>query len=144
MAHAPRITMTGNREAKDESGWLPELDGLRCLAALSVAVVHFTPVTAPANSLPMVLRNYGQQFSIANLSVAFFYGLSAFLLTYIELKRRQAGRSMNVRRFYLRRTLRIWPLYFFIIAIGFLITAPGVFQTYAREDITPGRPLRLL
>ena len=121
------------------AGWLAELDGLRCLAALAVALVHYTPVTAPVNSVPALLRHYGGRFAIANISVAFFYGLSAFLLTYIELKRRQAGHSMNVPRFYLRRTLRIWPLYFFMVAFGFLVSMPGVFSAFAREDVRVGR-----
>jgi peptidoglycan/LPS O-acetylase OafA/YrhL len=104
------------------------------LAALAVAVVHYSPTTAPSDAIPVQLRNIGIQFSVANLSVTFFYGLSAFLLTYIELRSRQAGKRMNVGRFYVRRTLRIWPLYFFILALGLLLMSPGGISAYARDD----------
>ncbi|MEX2261328.1 MAG: acyltransferase family protein [Bryobacteraceae bacterium] len=118
--------------------WLPELDGLRSVAALAVVIVHYTPVTAPTHAIPVVLSSVGSKLSIANLSVAFFYGLSAFLLTYIELRRRDAGRPMSLAHFFLRRACRIWPLYFFIVAFGFLIMAPGVFFAHARPDIRHG------
>ncbi len=42
---------------------------------------------------------------------------------------------MSVGRFYVRRTLRIWPLYFFILALGFLLMSPGGISAYARDDI---------
>src|SRR5437867_9829600 len=105
--------------------WLVEFDGLRFVAALTVAIVHYTPVTAPSSSVPIWLRSRGDELSIANLSVALFYGLSAFLLTYLELRRRQSGHRMSVTRFYLRRTLRIWPLYFSMLALGLVLMAPG-------------------
>ena len=118
--------------------WLAEFDGLRFVAALTVAIVHYTPVTAPFRSVPVWLRSRGDELSIANLSVALFYGLSAFLLTYLELLRRQSGRPMSVTRFYLRRILRIWPLYFSILALGLVLMAPKGPSVYSGEDLRSG------
>jgi len=53
--------------------------------------------------------------------VVFFYVLSGFLITYLlETEKINTG-SIAVRNFYMRRVLRIWPLYYLIIVISFLL-----------------------
>ncbi len=47
-----------------------------------------------------------------------FFALSAYLITDILLREREQTSTISVRRFYLRRVLRIWPLYFAGIALG--------------------------
>jgi peptidoglycan/LPS O-acetylase OafA/YrhL len=53
--------------------------------------------------------------------VIFFYVLSGFLITYLLLVEKDGAGHINVRRFYKRRMLRIWPLYYFIIILSFFI-----------------------
>ncbi len=102
-----------------------ELDGLRGLAALSVVIVHFNPapITPSANSVSGVVQILNR-LSLANLGVVFFFGLSAFLLTYLGLREFDRTGSFDVKRFYLRRCLRIWPLYFVTLAVDFFIASP--------------------
>jgi len=53
--------------------------------------------------------------------VSIFFVLSGFLITYIILSEiRQTG-TLNLVNFYLRRVLRIWPLYFLIIFLVFIV-----------------------
>jgi peptidoglycan/LPS O-acetylase OafA/YrhL len=54
--------------------------------------------------------------------VDLFFALSAFLITSILLRERQETGAISLRRFYLRRILRIWPLYFLLIAIAVVLS----------------------
>ncbi len=58
----------------------------------------------------------------ADLGVSFFFVLSGFLITYLLLVEKKSRGKIDVGSFYIRRILRIWPLYFFCVAYGFLIT----------------------
>ncbi len=90
---------------------LVELDGIRALAAIGVVAVHFAQQT-PAE--PFVY--------VGHLAMEFFFVLSGFLITGIIL--RQAGERGFLFRFYTRRNLRIWPIYYLTflayLAIGLL------------------------
>ena len=100
--------------------FLPELDALRLLAFAMVWTCHSLPSgdECLAHGAPgwtasgvELLRETG------NLGVPIFFVLSAFLIT--ELLRREAARTGTIalRNFYLRRVLRIWPLYGGVLAI---------------------------
>ena len=53
------------------------------------------------------------------IGVQFFFVLSGFLITYIILEEKQQTGSLNLKHFFLRRVLRIWPLFYLAIAIAF-------------------------
>ena len=50
--------------------------------------------------------------------VDIFFLISGFLITYLLLKEKEVTGKISLKDFYIRRTLRIWPLYYFIIALG--------------------------
>lgn len=54
------------------------------------------------------------------LAVDFFFILSGFLLTYLAIREYQSKGDINIRSFYKRRILRIFPLYYLAVIIGFL------------------------
>ena len=107
-------------------GHIPQLDGLRGAAALAVVFAHFNPAglsyAQPSDgSLIALVTSQASRFSLGNLAVAFFFTLSAFLLTYrARLEFAQEGR-FSALRFLARRCLRIWPLYFFVLGTSLLI-----------------------
>jgi peptidoglycan/LPS O-acetylase OafA/YrhL len=53
--------------------------------------------------------------------VDLFFTLSAFLITSLLLKERRETGRISLRLFYLRRILRIWPLYFLVVALGIVL-----------------------
>jgi len=60
------------------------------------------------------------------LGLILFFVLSGFLITYLLLVEQKDRERIDIPRFYLRRILRIWPLYFLIVAIcQFLIPCTG-------------------
>jgi len=67
-----------------------------------------------APSLPDII---GRLFINGTEAVHLFFVLSGFLITYLMLVERERTGTVSVRKFYVRRVLRIWPLYFTIILI---------------------------
>jgi len=57
----------------------------------------------------------------AFIGISFFFTLSGFLITWILLSEITINRSFSLKNFYIRRSLRIWPLYFLIVAIGYIL-----------------------
>lgn len=100
-------------EQGTRSAWIPEFDGLRAAAVLSVILVHY----ASAHHSSFSLFN---DLAVGNLGVATFYALSAFLLAYLSTYEIQKHGHLNLKRFYMRRCFRIFPLYFTVLAIAFL------------------------
>jgi peptidoglycan/LPS O-acetylase OafA/YrhL len=96
---------------------LPGLNGLRAIAAIAVVISH----------LRLNLREFGlpQQTGLllAQYGVTAFFALCGFLISFLLLKERQATGRIDVRRFYIRRILRIWPLYYLYLAIASLVLA---------------------
>lgn len=53
--------------------------------------------------------------------VTIFFVLSGFLITYLLLSEKQKTSTINIPKFYVRRILRIWPLYYLIVLLGFFV-----------------------
>jgi peptidoglycan/LPS O-acetylase OafA/YrhL len=96
--------------------YLPQLDGLRFVAFLLVFAHHLPqpPASGPGAAIRTV-QAWGWS------GVELFFALSAFLVTALLLKEHVATGRMSIWRFYVRRALRIWPLYFFALLLGFAI-----------------------
>lgn len=91
--------------------YFPELDGLRFLAFLLV-FIHHAPLLSE-NPLWQWLHRYGW------MGVDLFLCLSAYLFTKLLYTEFQQTGSIHIPYFYIRRTLRIWPLYYLFV-IGML------------------------
>jgi peptidoglycan/LPS O-acetylase OafA/YrhL len=93
-------------------GYIPELDGLRALAVILVLLVHFGP---PAD----IGSGLWKLESVGWIGVDLFFVLSGFLITGILLDTREE--QFFYRNFYIRRILRIFPLYYFVLLVGTLV-----------------------
>jgi peptidoglycan/LPS O-acetylase OafA/YrhL len=94
------------------------LNSLRFLAAFFVVLGHI-PLNQASVGLPH--PSWGTFFFRGAFAVCFFFALSGFLITYLLLDERSRTGAINVRKFYLRRVCRIWPLYFAVIGLGLFV-----------------------
>jgi peptidoglycan/LPS O-acetylase OafA/YrhL len=93
----------------------PGLNSLRFIAAFLV-VMHHSETIKRKNGI--VNFEWLGLFRNGGNAVTFFFVLSGFLITYLLLKERDKMGSINVKKFYFKRILRIWPLYFMLVFIG--------------------------
>ncbi len=109
IQHAASVETTG------ATAHLPRLDGLRALAVFAVLIFH------------------AEYFHAGWIGVQVFFVLSGFLITRILVASKQKSPSQPgefFARFYWRRTLRIFPLYFaflLILAAVYLLTRRPAF-----------------
>lgn len=101
----------------------PELDGLRFLAFLGVFILHCYPILPPRNPPESAVAREMLAWicSIPQAGVAgvdLFFVLSSFLITELLLREQERTGKIDVKSFYIRRTLRIWPLYFFFLTLA--------------------------
>jgi peptidoglycan/LPS O-acetylase OafA/YrhL len=103
--------------------YLPNLNGIRFVAAAMVFVNHVEWIKStggvPSYSHLALMCNNGA------LGVDLFFVLSGFLITYLLVAEKRQRGEVSIRAFYVRRILRIWPLYYLTVALAFFIL-PGL------------------
>jgi peptidoglycan/LPS O-acetylase OafA/YrhL len=97
-----------------------ELDVLRFFAFLLVFLSHAIPLKDNSSRSWIALKAAGA------LGVPVFFCLSAYLITELLLRERTQTGSIDLKFFYVRRVLRIWPLYFLILLLGFVFSHWGL------------------
>lgn len=107
----------------------PELDGLRFFAFLAVYVQHTVSFGfGEHHHLPDWLGDLANTIGAAGtFGVDLFFVLSSYLITELLMRERAERGFLDVRSFYIRRILRIWPLYFLYVIFAYAITffVPG-------------------
>jgi len=102
----------------------PGLNTIRFAAAFLV-VMHHGETIRKKNGVEN-LEWFGL-FNNGGNAVTIFFVLSGFLITYLLLKEKFKTNNISIRTFYMKRILRIWPLYFLLVFIG-TIALPVVFN----------------
>ena len=101
--------------------FFPNLEGLRFFAFFVVFVNHATGSLGFYINTPGYLYLKTHIFKSGDLGVSFFFVLSGFLITYLLLKEKDINGKINIKNFYLRRVLRIWPLYFLVVFLCLIV-----------------------
>jgi peptidoglycan/LPS O-acetylase OafA/YrhL len=97
---------------------VPELDGLRGIAIILILLFHFGPVQGPLGFLAPF-------FQTGWIGVDLFFVLSGYLITGILIDAK--GHAGAYKNFIIRRTLRIFPLYYAVLLLdGYLSTSGKV------------------
>jgi peptidoglycan/LPS O-acetylase OafA/YrhL len=121
----------------DQPKYFPQLDGLRAVAVITVMTGHFC-----SNAVINKLVGWG------DTGVVIFFCLSGFLITGIllDLKECSQNRGASLLVFYARRALRIFPIYYLVIAIAVAAGSTPVINALPRlltytANYVPGLPI---
>lgn len=101
--------------------YFPALDGLRCFSIAAVIWHHSTP--RPLDGLA----------GRGHIGVRLFFCISGLLITTLLLREKRASGTVSLPRFWTRRVLRIFPLYYTVLAL---------FTLFA-FTLPPGSPMRM-
>ncbi len=102
--------------------YFSHLDALRFFAFLGVFYAHTGSIffgTTLTNAFPV---NILKQFTVyGSYGVNFFFVLSGFLITFLLLREKAASNNIAIKKFYMRRILRIWPVYFMTLFFAYFV-----------------------
>jgi peptidoglycan/LPS O-acetylase OafA/YrhL len=98
---------------------LKGLDTLRAIAALIVVIGHIEIIKHSNN-----IDDFRRFLPSAHIAVILFFVISGFLITFLLAKEWDLNNKISFKKFYFRRILRIWPLYFFILFFYLIMTNP--------------------
>ena len=101
--------------------YFPNLDGLRFFCFLSVFFFHSFATDYESVKQSSLYAFQDSLFANGNLGVNFFFVLSGFLITYLLFAEKSRFQKVNIPNFYVRRILRIWPLFYCCVFFGFVI-----------------------
>jgi peptidoglycan/LPS O-acetylase OafA/YrhL len=93
---------------------IPSLDGIRAIAIGLVVISHFCKDSG-----------WGDPLDLGSLGVRIFFVISGYLITGLLLKELDKDGKINLPRFFFRRTLRIFPAFYFYIVCMLVLTALG-------------------
>ncbi len=122
-------------ETRVDSFYRPGLDILRALAFLLVFIAHGLVWHLDK---PTQLGAIGRA---GEFGVCIFFFLSSYLITELLLREKRDTDTILIPAFYVRRILRIWPLYFAMIAVGAFY---GLFSPAHTVSLAWGAALMLL
>ena len=117
-----RVQQTPGKSARF---YRPELDVLRFFAFFGVFMFHATPRSLGFYSAlglpPTVGTLIISILGTGAYGVDLFFALSAYLITCLLLREREVTGQLDLRGFYVRRILRIWPLYLTFVALAAVV-----------------------
>jgi peptidoglycan/LPS O-acetylase OafA/YrhL len=91
---------------------IPSLDGLRAISIALVLVSHLSGTRGLSSDLA-----WTSIFDLGNLGVRVFFVISGYLITGLLMRERGRTGTVHLGRFYLRRTLRIFPAYYAYVGV---------------------------
>ena len=126
MLNAKQMSMLTTKE----NMYFKKLDSLRFFAFFLVFWQHiisskFT-VFNENDILGTLIKN---SLYTGGTGVHLFFVISGFLITFLMISEEKLNGRFNIKYFYIRRILRIWPLYYLILILGIFIL-PSLFKTF--------------
>jgi len=113
--------------------YFPSLNGLRAISILMVLLCHinlqdhiFSFVDSDKSNKYYFLKPLLDVFANGALGVNVFFVISGFLITSLLLKEEGKTGTISLKKFYTRRTLRIFPAYYFLLLFYFVMQCVGV------------------
>ncbi len=112
----------------DSKNYFRNLDSFRFYAALTVVFSHCVINFEYEFSSKYMQIIHKHLFMNGDLGVNFFFVLSGFLITWLLYNEKEKFGTINLIKFYVRRILRIWPVYYVVVIIGFFLSLNFTFN----------------
>lgn len=111
---------------KEQTKELPSLNGLRALSIFFVVFHHLGQKNffIGLNDY-FILRLFSSFLQDGQLGVNIFFVISGFLITTLLIKEEQTNNKINLKNFYIRRSLRIFPAFYFLLLVYFILQLLG-------------------
>lgn len=100
--------------------YFPSLNGWRALAAFLVILTHVERYKQIRSKHFLIGASFNS--FLGGLSVSFFFVLSGFLISYLLLQEKETTGKIKIKNFLWKRALRICPLYFTVLVVGYLVS----------------------
>lgn len=110
--------------ARRASLYYPALDTLRGIFAITVVLFHGVQRAITNVDMAAFAPSMRGVTGAGAFGVPFFFVLSAFLITNLLLQETEQTGTVHVGRFYLRRILRVWPVYYIVLFGAILVVEP--------------------
>lgn len=111
---------------KKSTSHIPSLDGLRAISILLVLLGHLSN-THGFLHVDLGIGDY------AHLGVVVFFIISGFLITRLLVGEYDKTQTISLKRFYLRRTLRLFPASYALIACVALLWLAGIVELHSSD-----------
>ena len=108
---------------KSVPSYFKNLDGLRFIAALFVIIGHAQSMVQDRLGINPYI---GFADKLATFGVDFFFVLSGFLISFLMYAELAETGTIHIRKFYIRRILRLWPLYYLFGFASILTASPYI------------------
>lgn len=103
---------------------IPSLDGLRAVAILLVIIAHCWENAVKVHRVGAYL------FELGGAGVYLFFIVSGFLITFLLIREKTSTRDINLKSFYFRRTLRIFPPFYSYLVVVVILGAFGIHENW--------------
>ncbi len=114
---------------KNKQLYFPLLDTTRFIAFVPVFLTHCFITSNQTIENTNWFKQITHFLDFGLLGLDYFFVLSSFLITRLIIDERQQFKTFSFKLFFIRRSLRIWPLYFLMVAIGFISFYAGLIHT---------------
>ncbi len=109
-------------DKSEGKAYFKNLDSIRFGAALMVFLSHsVSPYINTGQIKNIFFSKLLAAISNGGIGVSIFFVLSGFLITYFLISEYELNLKISIKNFYIRRILRIWPLYFLVVFFSFSI-----------------------
>ena len=121
----------------DSGGRIASLNGLRAISIALVVGYHAINAATQVKSHRDYAGPWEHLFN-GGLGVSIFFVISGFLITHLLLREMRKTGTISLKDFYIRRTFRIWPAFFFYLGIVVLLYWMHVIGIARRDVVAAG------
>jgi len=118
----------------EQKYYYPQLDALRGLSFLAVFFFHSYHPVFGTGRLNEALNFF---YHCLDYSIDVFFILSSFLLTWLGINEYERKGDFSFRNYFLRRALRIWPLYYILMFFSFIVVPWGAHYSGVHATLPP-------